>query len=186
MCQCLSMRRWKYLGYLSLLEPTRAWRLSSETANVMYSWCMTYEWCIVSSLQECPWICANSFLEIMPRTTMTSLLEATINYDTSDFSEHQSICQTRLLAIHAAWVRFVATAALWMSFLRMHLVRTKQGTEARYLLALTWTSFWPLCFSKVYTYFSSSRSFRDGGCGNLPNIWTTSSYWDLLGFVLVW
>jgi len=32
----------------------------------------------------------------------TSLLEATIIYDTSDFSDHQCICQTRLLAIHAA------------------------------------------------------------------------------------
>jgi len=60
------------------------------------------------------------FVARMSLNTMTSLLEATINYDTSDFSEHQCICQTRLLAIHAAWVRFVATAALWMSFLRMY------------------------------------------------------------------
>jgi len=42
------------------------------------------------------------FVARMSLNTMTSLLEATINYDTSDFSEHQCICQTRLLAIHAA------------------------------------------------------------------------------------
>jgi hypothetical protein len=33
-----------------------------------------------------------------------------------------------------------------MSFLRMDLVRTEQGTEARYLLALAWTHFDPHVF----------------------------------------
>jgi len=60
--------------------------------------------------------------------TKGSLLEATINYDTSDFSDHQCICQARLLAIHAAWERLVATAALWMSFLRICIKVRRPGT----------------------------------------------------------
>jgi hypothetical protein len=54
------------------------------------------------------------------------------------------------IAIRAAWVRFGEAAALWMSFLRMHFVRTEQDTEVRYryLLALTWTSCQSLCFHR--------------------------------------
>jgi len=42
------------------------------------------------------------FLGTIPCATKTSLLVATINYDNSDFSEHQCICQTCLRAIQAA------------------------------------------------------------------------------------
>jgi len=35
---------------LSLFDPTRAWRLSWETAQLMYSWFMTSEWCAARQL----------------------------------------------------------------------------------------------------------------------------------------
>ena len=54
------------------------------------------------------------------------------------FERGECVCQTRLLAFHVAWVQFVGTAAVWMNFLRMNLVRTEHGTEARYLLKYLW------------------------------------------------
>jgi len=50
------MRRWEYLDYFSLFEPTRALRLSWETAQLMYFWCMTYEWCTARQLLYCTYL----------------------------------------------------------------------------------------------------------------------------------
>ena len=55
-CHRLSMRCWKYLDYFSLLEPTGAWRLSWETAQLMYSWCMNCEWCTARQLLYCTYL----------------------------------------------------------------------------------------------------------------------------------
>jgi len=75
-------------------------------------------------------------------------------------SPSKYVCQIRLLAIHVAWVWFVETVALWISFLRINVVVCmEQGTKARCLLAITWTYFWSLYFSYVNTHSSSSRSF---------------------------
>ena len=43
MCQCLSIQGRDYLDYFSMPKPKWAWRLSSEKAQLMYSWCKICE-----------------------------------------------------------------------------------------------------------------------------------------------
>ena len=79
----------------------------------------------------------NSFLNTMPHAMKTSLLEATINYDTSGLSEHQCVCQARLLAIllSSSYSFIVSTVS------DDSRIVNELSAEARYLLTLTWTSF---------------------------------------------
>ena len=125
----------------------------------------------------------------MPRTTKTSLLEPTINYDTSDFSEHQCICHTRLLFY--SYSRSVSTFrgdSRVVNELSAYAFST-YGTRydgsiltSTYLDVLSILMFFIGFHSLQYQPFSQRCQIWY----NLPNIWTTSSYWDLLGFVLVW
>ena len=56
MCQCYSRRQLEYLDYFSLLVSTREWRLTSEMAQMMYSWCMICEWCTARQLLYCTYL----------------------------------------------------------------------------------------------------------------------------------
>jgi len=201
-----------------------AWRLSWETAQLMYSWCMNCEWCTARQLLYCTYlrslvyawtyIYGTSKIRLSLRKIQFHTVDVIIrnvaiqgifSLDLASFwcrivSIVDSLCNNhqrslldlrQLLPGHLlrqprtttpvslmkknafvtpssyslGWVRFVATAAVWMSILRMNLVRTEQGTEARYLLALTWTHFDPHVFPGLtltsVTAVHSIRLFAD-------------------------
>jgi len=118
-----------YLEYFSLLEPTRAWRLTQRKYHATYSTSLTNVTIqglvfygshfvlmpnIICSLrnnhQESRFGSAPSPFLIQCRAQRSlSLLEATMNDDTSDFVKQNVLVKHVCLAIHGAWVWFVAT-----------------------------------------------------------------------------